>query len=154
MLQCYTAARRALATPKRCASSNQSGLDKTEFTTPPEVVDFEDPEHLPVPAYPLRPDEPLETRKQRLLYQSRKRGMLENDLLLSSFVAKYLQQFDAQQTALYDQLINGVSNDWDIYYWATETKPTPPEYDTEIMRLLKQHVKNSERVQRIRQPDL
>lgn len=90
----------------------------------------------------------------RLLYQSRKRGMLENDLLLSTFVAKYLKDFNAEQTALYDDLINGVSNDWDIFYWATETKPTPPEYDTEIMKMLKQHVKNAERVQRIRQPDL
>lgn len=89
-----------------------------------------------------------------LLYQSRKRGMLENDLLLSTFVEKYLKEFTAEQTAIYDQLINGVSNDWDIYYWATETKPTPPEFDTEIMELLKQHVKNTERVQRIRQPDL
>lgn len=80
--------------------------------------------------------------------------MLENDLLLSTFVAKYLKSFTADQTAQYDDLINGVSNDWDIFYWATETKPTPPEFDTEIMGLLKEHVKNAEKVQRIRQPDL
>ncbi|XP_062130755.1 succinate dehydrogenase assembly factor 2, mitochondrial [Drosophila sulfurigaster albostrigata] len=152
-----TATRRVLlprATATRFVSSNQNGLDKTEFTTPPEVIDYEDPSHLPLPQYPARPDEPLQARKQRLLYQSRKRGMLENDLLLSTFVAKYLKDFNAEQTALYDDLINGVSNDWDIFYWATETKPTPPEYDTEIMKLLKEHVKNAERVQRIRQPDL
>ncbi|EDW61736.2 succinate dehydrogenase assembly factor 2, mitochondrial [Drosophila novamexicana] len=156
-LLCSTAARRLLlplATPKRCLSSKPNGLDKSEYSTPPEVIDYEDPEGLPVPEYPVRPDEPLATRKQRLLYQSRKRGMLENDLLLSTFVAKYLKDFDEDETALYDKLINGVSNDWDIYYWATETKPTPPEYDTDIMKLLKQHVKNTERVQRIRQPDL
>ncbi|XP_033247202.1 succinate dehydrogenase assembly factor 2-A, mitochondrial [Drosophila miranda] len=142
---------RPMIAPHRSASSS---LDKTEFTTPSQIVDYDDPPHLPVPEYPLRPDEPLETRKQRLLYQSRKRGMLENDLLLSTFVAKHLRDFSAAQTAQYDELINGVSNDWDIFYWATETKPTPPQYDTEIMRMLKQHVKNEERVQRIRQPDL
>ncbi|EDW79854.1 uncharacterized protein Dwil_GK18008 [Drosophila willistoni] len=131
-----------------------SNLDKSEYTTPGEIIDYDDPTHLPVPEYPLRPDEPLETRKQRLLYQSRKRGMLENDLLLSTFVAKYLRDFNADQTAQYDKLINGVSNDWDIFYWATETKATPAEYDNEIMQMLKQHVKNEERVQRIRQPDL
>ncbi|KAH8303090.1 hypothetical protein KR044_012217, partial [Drosophila immigrans] len=154
---CSTAARRVLlprAIASRCASSTPSGFDKTEFATPPEVIDFEDPSHLPLPQYPVRPDEPLQARKQRLLYQSRKRGMLENDLLLSTFVAKYLKDFNAEQTAIYDQLINGVSNDWDIFYWATETKPTPPEFDTEIMKLLKEHVKNAERVQRLRQPDL
>ncbi|XP_039501559.1 succinate dehydrogenase assembly factor 2-A, mitochondrial isoform X1 [Drosophila teissieri] len=118
------------------------------------IVDYEDPDYLPLPEYPVRPNEPLETRKQRLLYQSRKRGMLENDLLLSTFAAKHLQNFSAEQTAQYDQLINGVSNDWDIYYWATDVKPTPKEYDTEIMGLLKEHVKNAERVTRLRQPDL
>ncbi|XP_017073270.1 succinate dehydrogenase assembly factor 2-A, mitochondrial [Drosophila eugracilis] len=118
------------------------------------IVDYEDPDYLPLPEYPVRPNEPLNIRKQRLLYQSRKRGMLENDLLLSTFAAKYLQNFNAEQTALYDQLINGVSNDWDIYYWATDVKPTPKEYDTEIMGLLKEHVKNAERVSRLRQPDL
>jgi len=66
----------------------------------------------------------------------------------------HLKDFNAEQTAEYDQLINGVSNDWDIFYWATDTKPTPPQFDTEIMRLLKEHVKNHEKVQRIRQPDL
>ncbi|XP_017077804.1 succinate dehydrogenase assembly factor 2-B, mitochondrial [Drosophila eugracilis] len=145
---------RRLALPMIAQNRSASNLDKTEFTTPVEIVDYDDPPHLPVPEYPVRPDEPLETRKQRLLYQSRKRGMLENDLLLSTFVAKYLRDFNAKQTAEYDQLINGVSNDWDIFYWATETKPTPPEFDTEIMQLLKEHVKNHEKVQRIRQPDL
>ncbi|XP_020803311.1 succinate dehydrogenase assembly factor 2-B, mitochondrial [Drosophila serrata] len=145
---------RRLALPIIAQNRSASNLDKTEFTTPGEIVDYDDPPHLPVPEYPARPDEPLEKRKQRLLYQSRKRGMLENDLLLSTFVAKFLRDFNAEQTAEYDRLINGVSNDWDIFYWATETKPTPPEFDTEIMRMLKEHVKNAEKVQRIRQPDL
>ncbi|XP_016967771.1 succinate dehydrogenase assembly factor 2-B, mitochondrial [Drosophila biarmipes] len=145
---------RRLALPMIASNRSASNLGKTEYTTPGEIVDYDDPPHLPVPEYPVRPDEPLETRKQRLLYQSRKRGMLENDLLLSTFVAKHLRDFNAAQTAEYDQLINGVSNDWDIFYWATETKPTPPQFDNEIMRLLKEHVKNHERVQRIRQPDL
>ncbi|EDW08871.1 succinate dehydrogenase assembly factor 2-A, mitochondrial [Drosophila mojavensis] len=149
-----TSVRRLLVSPTRCMSGKQNVPDKIEYSTPPEIIDYEESPHLPVPEYPIRPDEPLETRKQRLLYQSRKRGMLENDLLLSTFVAKYLKDFDAEETAQYDQLINGVSNDWDIYYWATNTKPTPPEYDTDVMKLLKQHVKNTERVQRIRQPDL
>lgn len=39
----------------------------------------------------------------RLVYQSRKRGMLENDLLLSTFVAKHLNQFTPQQVDTYDK---------------------------------------------------
>lgn len=29
------------------------------------IIDYEDPDYLPLPEYPLRPDEPLEVRKQR-----------------------------------------------------------------------------------------
>ncbi|XP_030375736.1 succinate dehydrogenase assembly factor 2-A, mitochondrial [Scaptodrosophila lebanonensis] len=134
----------------RCTNSRGSSLDIQQCN----VIDYDDPQHLPQPEYPMRPNEPLTTRKQRLIYQSRKRGMLENDLILSSFAAKYLQNFNASQTAQYDELINGVSNDWEIYYWATGTKPAPPQFDTEIMQLLKEHVKNVERVQRLRQPNL
>ncbi|XP_030387227.1 succinate dehydrogenase assembly factor 2-A, mitochondrial [Scaptodrosophila lebanonensis] len=146
---------RWLLMPWRRNCSSNAGKEKPFFTPINDViVDFDDPDHLPIPEYPARPNEPLARRKQRLIYQSRKRGMLENDLLLSTFVAKYLNDFNEEQTAIYDQLINGVSNDWDIFYWATGVKPTPPEYDTEIMRLLKEHVKNAERVTRFRQPDL
>ncbi|RZC36127.1 Sdh5 domain containing protein, partial [Asbolus verrucosus] len=90
----------------------------------------------------------------RLLYQSRKRGMLENDLLLSTFVAKHLNTFTESQLNDYDKLINGPSNDWDIYYWATEIKATPKEYEHEVMNMLKQHCKNLNKESRIRQPDL
>ncbi|KAI9577636.1 succinate dehydrogenase assembly factor 2-B, mitochondrial [Glossina fuscipes] len=118
------------------------------------IVDYNDPDYLPLPEYPKKSNEPLDIKKQRLLYQSRKRGMLENDLLLSTFAAKYLKDLSKELTEQYDSLINGVTNDWDIYYWATNVKPTPPEHDNEIMRMLKEHVLNAGRESRIRQPNL
>ncbi|EDW00786.1 GH20828 [Drosophila grimshawi] len=133
---------------RRCASDSSNSSTNDDI-----IVDYDGPD-LPLPEYPNRPNEPLGMRKQRLLYQSRKRGMLENDLLLSTFAHKYLKDFDEDETAIYDELINGVSNDWDIYYWATGVKPTPPQYETDIMELLKQHVKNTEKVARFRQPEL
>ncbi|KAH8418293.1 hypothetical protein KR222_002986, partial [Zaprionus bogoriensis] len=132
----------------------RGAADKSSGTLDDVIVDFEDPDYLPLPEYPKRPCEPLHERKQRLLYQSRKRGMLENDLLLSTFAAKYLRDFNEDETAIYDELINGVSNDWDIYYWATGVKPTPAQYETDIMKLLRQHVKNAEKVARFQQPEL
>lgn len=90
----------------------------------------------------------------RLIYQSRKRGMLENGLLLSTFATKYLNTFDDKQLRLYDRLINLPSNDWDIFYWMTGVKPTPPEFDNEVMDLLKKHIQNEDRQARIMQPDL
>lgn len=80
--------------------------------------------------------------------------MLENDLLLSTFAAKYLDNMTEEQTSQYDKLINLPTNDWDIYYWAVGHKPTPPEYDNEMMNLFKQHVENKNRDKRLRQPNL
>lgn len=80
--------------------------------------------------------------------------MLENGLLLSTFAARYLHSFDEKQVKLYDDLINQPTNDWDIFYWATKVKPTPDEYNNEIMDLLKKHVGNDKREQRLRQPGL
>lgn len=37
---------------------------------------------IPLPPWQERPHEPLETKRARLLYESRKRGMLENCILL------------------------------------------------------------------------
>lgn len=113
------------------------------------------PSHEPqIPAYEEKFDEPLKLKRARLLYQSRKRGMLENGLLLSTFADKYLQKMEADLLSQYDRLINLPSNDWDIYYWATGVKPTPVEFDTEVMRMLKEHVQNKDKESRIRQPDL
>jgi succinate dehydrogenase assembly factor 2 len=118
-----------------------------------EMVDMPD-NSLPVPKYQQKQNETTAVKRARLLYQSRKRGMLENGILLSTFASEYLNNMNEHQLALYDDLINQVSNDWDIYYYATHVKPTPTEYDNEIMDLLKKHVKNEKGEKRYSQPDL
>ncbi|XP_058798409.1 succinate dehydrogenase assembly factor 2, mitochondrial-like [Phymastichus coffea] len=107
-----------------------------------------------IPPYVEKEGENTAIKKARLLYQSRKRGMLENGLLLSTFAKKYLDGFNEQQLQQYDHLINLPSNDWDIFYWAVEVKPVPPEFQNEVMELLKKHVKNENRENRYAQPNL
>ncbi|KAK8126783.1 Succinate dehydrogenase assembly factor 2 [Apiospora kogelbergensis] len=63
------------------------------------------------------------TMRARLVYQSRKRGTLESDLLLSTFADKYLPQMTKEQMQQYDMFLD--ENDWDIYYWATQEVPSP-----------------------------
>jgi succinate dehydrogenase assembly factor 2 len=99
-------------------------------------------------------NESIEVKRRRLLYQSRKRGMLENDLLLSNFASTYLSTMNANDLDLYDKLINTPSNDWDLYYMAIEKIETPGEYQHHIMDLLKKYVRNEQKQKRIRQPDL
>ncbi|XP_052824198.1 succinate dehydrogenase assembly factor 2-B, mitochondrial isoform X1 [Octopus bimaculoides] len=113
-------------------------------------------DHMSPPLPPTKEykNETPELRRARLLYQSRKRGMLENGLILSTFASKYLKDLNEQQLMQYDTLINEPTNDWDIYYWITGTKPTPDQFNNEIMQLLKEFVKNDERASRLKQPDL
>lgn len=57
-----------------------------------------------------------------ILDQSRKRGILETDLLLSTFADAHLGNMTREQLEQYDRFLD--ENDWDIYYWATqEAKP-------------------------------
>ncbi|KAK6602939.1 TPR repeat protein [Botrytis cinerea] len=68
---------------------------------------------------PLRRDgEHEEKMRARLLYQSRKRGTLESDLLMSTFADAHLPNMTAAQMVQYDQFLD--ENDWDIYYWVTQ----------------------------------
>jgi len=107
-----------------------------------------------IPPYMDKIAEPIHIKRARLLYQSRKRGMLENGLLLSGFAAKNLHSMVEPQLTMYDRLINIPSNDWEIYYWATGVKETPEDFDHEVMDSLKQYVRNENREDRTRQPDL
>ncbi|XP_061526465.1 succinate dehydrogenase assembly factor 2, mitochondrial [Phycodurus eques] len=109
---------------------------------------------IPLPPWEEKPGEPIDIKRRRLLYESRKRGMLENCILLSLFAKRYLNTMSETQLQQYDRLINEPSNDWDIYYWATEAQPTPDVYQGEIMDMLKEFTKNRNQEQRLDAPSL
>lgn len=58
--------------------------------------------------------------------QSRKRGILESDLLLSTFADVYLADMTPEELSEYDRFLD--ENDWDIYYWATQEPPGVEAY--------------------------
>ncbi|CAJ1049720.1 succinate dehydrogenase assembly factor 2%2C mitochondrial [Xyrichtys novacula] len=109
---------------------------------------------IPLPPWEEKPGEPTDIKRRRLLYESRKRGMLENCILLSLFAKRYLNTMSEKQLQQYDRLINEPSNDWDIYYWATEAQPTPEVYQGEVMDMLKEFTKNRDHEQRLDAPNL
>lgn len=120
-----------------CNSSRAVGSSTKSTALASKVTTSEE---LAKERYDNRSNENVDTKRARLLYQSRKRGMLENGVILSSFANKYLTSLDEKELDQYDRLINLPTNDWDIYYWATKTKPTPPEYETPIMTKLREHI--------------
>lgn len=63
--------------------------------TPPDI-----PPLTPLP----RPNEQTETLRARLVYQSRKRGTLESDLLLSTFANDHLMTMSEAELKEYDKV--------------------------------------------------
>lgn len=57
--------------------------------------------------------------------QSRKRGILESDLLMSTFANTHLYSMTKSQMEQYDRFLD--ENDWDIYYWATQDESPGPD---------------------------
>lgn len=55
---------------------------------------------MPMP----RPNEPVEQLRARLVYQSRKRGTLESDLLLSTFARDNLATMNEAELKEYDKV--------------------------------------------------
>lgn len=51
-----------------------------------------------------RDNEPTETLRKRLVYESRKRGILEMDLILSTFAKERLPEMDERQLREYDRV--------------------------------------------------
>ncbi|KAL2071426.1 hypothetical protein VTL71DRAFT_12661 [Oculimacula yallundae] len=74
-----------------------------------------------------RTGEDPNTMRARLLYQCRKRGTLESDLLMSTFAEAHLREMTPAQMSQLDIFLD--ENDWDIYYWATQ-EPTPTSQET------------------------
>ncbi|CCF57108.1 hypothetical protein KAFR_0C01130 [Kazachstania africana CBS 2517] len=101
-----------------------------------------------------RVNESIDTMRSRLIYQSRKRGILETDLLLSGFAAKNLKNMGMDQLKEYDAFLNEL--DWDIYYWITQihNKEVPERWkNSEILQKLRDFCKNEEK-KILRMPNL
>jgi succinate dehydrogenase assembly factor 2 len=116
--------------------------------SPDMAVDTPYANLAPIP----RPNESEEKKRARLVYQSRKRGILETDLLLSTFAQLHLATFSMAQLEEYDRLLD--EPDWDIFYWATYKKPHPEKWQgSKVLEMICQHSKNKDK-KVLRMPDL
>jgi succinate dehydrogenase assembly factor 2 len=55
--------------------------------------------------------------RSRLYYQSKKRGILENDILVGGFADNHLKDLNEAELREYDKIINGEHMEWDLYYY-------------------------------------
>lgn len=79
--------------------------------------------------------DPLDVRVKRLRFRSWHRGLREMDLLLGRFADRYLDRFDKSQLDQYETLLEAA--DVDIYNWIAGRSPTPPSFDSPVLKLIK-----------------
>ncbi len=74
--------------------------------------------------------------RKRLAFRSWHRGTKEADLLLGSFADAHLATLEPDQLARFEAVLG--NPDPDLFAWITELREVPPEFDNDIMTLLKQ----------------
>jgi antitoxin CptB len=79
-------------------------------------------------------------RRKRLLFQSIYRGTKEADYLVGGFARAHLNGLSVGQLDRYERLLD--EQDTDIVAWMTGREAAPPEFDHDVMSLLKQFASN------------
>ncbi|GAA6013009.1 hypothetical protein JCM10207_008412 [Rhodosporidiobolus poonsookiae] len=99
-----------------------------------------------------RDNEPTETLRKRLVYESRKRGILEMDLILSTFAKDRLPVMNDRELREYDRFLT--LPDWTIFYYVTGKAEAPePWKSSAVLSDLLDHSANKGKTVR-RMPDL
>lgn len=102
-----------------------------------------------------RKGETIDEKRSRLLYQSRKRGITENGLLLGNFSAEFIPGMTEAELEEYNLIINNLYNEWDLYYWLTNARPLPEEIkDSKVLKKMIQYCANEENQERLIIPNL
>lgn len=76
----------------------------------------------------------MDSRRRRLLYVSRHRGMQETDILLGRFAEAYLLRLNEVQLDRFEALLDQGDND--LFNWITGREAPPPVHDHDVMKLL------------------
>jgi antitoxin CptB len=77
-----------------------------------------------------------DARLKKLKFRAWRRGFREADLILGPFADTHVQGFTPAELDFFEALLE--QPDQDLYAWIIGTAATPPEWDGEIMRQIKQ----------------
>jgi antitoxin CptB len=76
-----------------------------------------------------------EDRLKKLRFRAWRRGFVEADLILGPFADRHAAGLDAAQLDRFESLLD--QPDQDLYAWIVGLKPVPPEFDTDVMDLIR-----------------
>ena len=77
----------------------------------------------------------LDVRRKRILFRSLRRGTKESDLVIGGFAKAALPTLDDVQLDRLESLLD--RPDPELLGWAMGLHPVPPEFDTDVMAMLK-----------------
>ena len=78
--------------------------------------------------------EVYENKLKRLIMQSNRRGMKENDIILGNFAKKNIVNLNFDELNTYESLL--IENDQDIYLWISGEKSIPSQYEKIINKIV------------------
>ncbi|GAA5857548.1 hypothetical protein JCM8547_009334 [Rhodosporidiobolus lusitaniae] len=136
------------------AASDPWKLDRPPMPEPPRLdPSIQTMDDLIASPHPEgRDNEPTETLRKRLVYESRKRGILEMDLILSTFAKERLPEMSDRELREYDRFLT--LPDWTIFYYVTGKAEAPePWASSEVLSELLEHSANKGKSVRM-MPDL
>jgi len=81
--------------------------------------------------------ETVEVWRKRLTFRAWHRGTREMDLLIGSFAEKYINEFEAADLVIFEEIL--VNNDPDVYDWIIGRQIPPAELKSRVLDLLLGH---------------
>ena len=77
-----------------------------------------------------------EIRKKRLIYRANYRGFKEADMILGGFAKAHVHELSDEEVAMFEELLG--AKDHDIYDWITQKRAVPEQYDTPLLKRLRE----------------
>jgi antitoxin CptB len=77
----------------------------------------------------------LDARRRKLLFRSWRRGVREMDLIMGRFVDAFVERLNDSDLAEFERLLQ--VPDPDLYGWISGEIATPADYDTPLLRRLR-----------------
>ncbi len=77
----------------------------------------------------------MDVTRKRLLFRARHMGTNENDIFFGHFAEEKLSSLSNEQLDRFEKLLE--VSDPDLFLWVTGAKPVPPDYDNDVMRMLR-----------------
>ena len=76
-------------------------------------------------------------RRKRLVYRANYRGFKEADMILGGFAKANIDKMTDAEVIMFEDLLS--AKDHDIYAWIMETLPVPANYDTPLLKRLRDY---------------